>query len=206
MHKLISKLILVLICLLSCGCVATYRPIHPASLNYTVHDMQDGIGFSYKHDVLREKGNRKYANKEVKKELKLIAIKLTNNTDSAINVSRDLVFLTGQQQIFPMEPLAIKNTIRQVAPGYLFYMLLSFVNVTYYDDYRYETYPIGIIVAPIVTLATIGLATSANKNLLEELEENNIVNKTLLPGETAYGIIGIPHIGYDPITIKRTPY
>jgi hypothetical protein len=45
-------------------------------------------------------------------------------------------------------------------------------------------------------------AGGANQNFLKELNTFNLINKTIKPGETVYGIIGIRDIGYNPINIK----
>jgi hypothetical protein len=63
MKRLISKALILMYSFFFVGCAAIYKPINPPSLNYNSHDLQDGIGLSYKNDVLLEKGNRKYANK-----------------------------------------------------------------------------------------------------------------------------------------------
>ncbi|MDQ3535576.1 MAG: hypothetical protein M3421_08120, partial [Bacteroidota bacterium] len=54
MKNSISKILTFTLVIILSGCAATYRPIDPPSLNYNSHDFQDGIGFSYKYDVLRE--------------------------------------------------------------------------------------------------------------------------------------------------------
>nr|MDQ3394479.1 hypothetical protein [Bacteroidota bacterium] len=184
------------------GCAATYRPIDPPSLNYNSHDFQDGIGFSYKYDVLREKGNKKYAKKEDKKGIKLIAVKVTNNTDTVINIGRDAAFYSGQNQIFPMEPMAVKESIKQIVPGYLLYLLLTFLQLNVSSGDSGDSYPIGIIIGPGITIGNMAMAVTANKNMLTELYEYNILNKDIQKGETVYGIIGVRDMGFNPITIK----
>lgn len=84
-------IVLILTCVLG-GCASSYRPIRPSTLNYTAPVFGNGIGLSYKYDVLKERRNKKYAAKEADHGLKLIAVKLTNNTDTVINVGRDLIF------------------------------------------------------------------------------------------------------------------
>ena len=171
-------------------------------MNYNSHDFQDGVGISYKYDVLRERGNKKYANKETKKGVKLIAVKITNNTDSVINVGRDVAFYSGQSQLFPIEPMAIKESIKQIVPGYLPYLLLTFTNLYVAIGTSTETYPIGLVLGPAITIGNMAMAGSANKNMLNELYEYNILSRDIQKGETVYGIIGIRDIGYSPISVK----
>ncbi len=184
------------------GCAAIYKPINPPSLNYNSHDLQDGIGLSYKYNVLLEKGNRKYANKEYKKGVKLVAVKITNNTDSIINVGRDLVFYTGQKELNLLEPIAIKNSIKQIVPGYLAYLLLSLTYFNVSSGNTSTTYPIGLGLGPVITFGNMAFAATANKDMFNELQEYNVINRDIQKGETVYGIIGIRNIGSLPITIK----
>ncbi|MFO7657295.1 MAG: hypothetical protein R6W78_09525 [Bacteroidales bacterium] len=206
MKKAISKILTFTFVILLSGCAATYKPINPPRLNYTSHDLQDGIGLSYKHDVLRENGNNKYAKKEYKRGIKLIAIKITNYTDSVINIGKDAAFFSGQSQIFPMEPIVIKESIKQIVPGYLPYLIFTFTNLYVtkgtYNGVSTQTYPIGIVLGPAITIGNMAVAGTANKNLLDELYKYNILNRDIQKGETVYGIIGIGDVGYRPISVK----
>lgn len=202
MEKSISKLLTLASVIILSSCAATYKPINPPTLNYNSHDLQDGIGLSYKYDVLREKGNKKYAKKEDKKGIKLIAVKITNNTDSIINIGKDVAFFSGQDQIFPMEPIAIKESIKQIVPGYLSYLLLTFLQLNIYQGNTVDSYPIGVVVGPGITMGNMTVAGSANKNMLNELYEYNILSRDIQKGETVYGIIGVRDMGYSPISVK----
>lgn len=198
MKKSIATVLSLIIIIVFSGCSTSYRPINPPTLNYNSHDLQDGVELSYKYDVLREKGNKKYANKEIKKGVKLIAIKVTNHTGSVMNMGRDAAFFSGQNQIFPMEPIAVKKSIRQITPAYLPYLLLSFSFLSVGGD----AYPIGIALGPGLTIGNMLMAGSANKKMLNELYEYNILSRDIQDGETVYGIIGVRDMGYIPLTIK----
>jgi hypothetical protein len=52
-------------------------PINPAALNYLSKNTNNGVTFEYKYSLL----DKKVCKKEYKRNLKLIAIKITNNTD-----------------------------------------------------------------------------------------------------------------------------
>lgn len=202
MKNTISKILTLALVIILSGCAAKYRSINPQTIYYNSHDSQDGISLSYKHDVLREKRNRKYANKEHKSGVRLVAIKLTNNTDAIINVGRDITFYSGQNQIFPLEPMAIKESIKQLVPGYLPYLLLTFTNLYIRTGTTTETYRIGLILGPAITLGNMLMASSANKKMLNELYDYNILSKDIQKGETIYGIIGVRDMGYSPISVK----
>jgi hypothetical protein len=202
MNKLISSFIILSSIFIFMGCAASYRPINPPTLNYYSNDFQDGVGFSYKYDVLKEKGNKKYAKKEDKRNIRIVAIKLINNTDTTINIGRDLLFYSGQNQLNLMDPLTIKNSIKQVVPGYLPYLFLTLLQLNVSDGQTVESYPIGLVIGPAITIGNMAVAGSSNTSLFEELNEYNIIFKDIKKGETVYGIIGIHDEGYNPITIK----
>jgi hypothetical protein len=203
MKKLFLKTVILTVAFSLVGCAASYKPINPATINYVVHDFQDGIGFSYKYDVLRENGNKKYAKKEDKKGVRLVAVKVTNNTDTVIKVGDNYVFYSGQNQIIPMEPLAVKSSIKQIVPGYLPYLLLTFLQLNVNTPTSSDTYQVGYIVGPAVTLGNMLMASSSNTKMLEELNIYNILNREIKQGETVYGIIGIRDMGYNPISLKK---
>ena len=202
MKKLISKTLMIAFVVFISGCAATYKPINPESLNYTSNDVKEGIGLSYRHNMLQERGNKKYSKKEYKKGVKLIAVKLTNYTDSTINVGNDLLFYSGKNQVFPMEPMVIKKSIKQIVPLYLLYLLLTPLNLTITSGNSTTTYPIGLAIGPGITIGNMAFAGTANKKMLKELNEYNILDKDIKKGETVYGIIGVGNMGYDPISVK----
>jgi hypothetical protein len=172
------------------------------SLQYHSHELQDGIGISYKYDVLTERGNRKYAKKEKKYGVKLVAVKVTNHTDTPLTIGKDIAFYSGQYRIFLMEPTVIRNTLKQNASSYLFYLLLTFLNFSVTNDVFTQTYPVGLVLGPTVTLGNASLASSANKDLHYELNQHNMMNVKIGQGETVYGIIGVRDIGYYPISLR----
>jgi len=201
MKKILSIKILTIIFFLS-GCASTYKPIRPQTLNYTAKNEDDGVFFAYKYDVLAEKGNAKYAKREDKRDVKVIAVKLTNNTDRVLNTVDDLQFYAGSRSIFLLDPLTIKNTIKQPVPIYLLYLLLSFTNIYVTNNNSTQVYPIGLALGPGISVGNMVVAGSANTNFFDELSEYNIINYNLQPGETIFGIIGTGGINYDPLHVK----
>lgn len=200
-HQLLKSLFLICFIFLA-GCASTYKPINPQALYYTAHDLQDGISFSYKFDVLRERANKKYYKKEYKKGLKLVAVKVTNNTDTTIRIGQDVAFFSGQNELTLLDPMLIKNSIKQIAPAYLPYLLLSFLNLNVTTETSSESYPIGLFIGPGITLGNMLCASGANEKLLSELIRFNMINKDIAKGETVYGIIGIRSNEYPNLTLR----
>jgi len=103
----------------------SYKEIRPTEIYFSATSSNDGIDLAYKYDVLEERGNHKYPKKEERKGIRLVAVKLTNNSDTTINVARDLAFYGGENQIFPLEPKTIKNALQQQPILYILYMVFT---------------------------------------------------------------------------------
>lgn len=208
MTNTITKLFTIATAFILSGCAASYKPIYPVSLNYDSHQSKNGVELSYKYDVLRQNGNKKYAKKENKKGVKLVAVKITNNSQSVVNIGKNLTLYSGNNQIIPMEPLVIKESIKQIVPGYLPYLLLTFVNLTTTKSQNgtieQNVIPVGLILGPGITLGNMLIAGDANAKLLDELKLYNLIGRDIKPGETVYGIIGVRDMGYSPITVEVT--
>lgn len=202
MNKIFIQIYVVILAFILSSCAATYEPIFPPGLDYSARESTGGIDLSYKYDVLQSRGNKKYARKEDKKGVRLIALKITNQTSRTLKVGKDLEFLAGDNKLILMEPLATKNTLRQIVPGYLPYLLLSFINLQVTTDNSIENYPIGLAIGPGITLGNMLLAGGANKKMYEELLKYNIINKDIPAGETVYGIIGVRDTEYVPLGVK----
>jgi hypothetical protein len=201
MKKTLLQITLAFLVVFMSGCAASYKAINPTHLYYSAHSMRDGIEISYKYNVLQEKGNKKFSKKELKRDVQIVAIKLTNNTGRTVNIRKDLLFYAGDVPIYPMQPVDIKNAIRQSVPSYLPYILLTFVSVTGYEGASAVTVPVGLALGPGITAGNMAVAATANKHLLQELEQYNILDRDIAPGETVFGIIGVRHSGYGAITV-----
>lgn len=203
MRTLLSKLILLSVLILLSGCAAYYKPINPPGLEYTTHDIQDGVSLSYKYDVLRETGNRKYANKEQMSDVKVIAVRLTNNSDTVLNVGKDLFFYAKGNQLYLMEPYEIKTYLKQHAAGYIAYITIPIANLALTDGYTKGAFPITALFGSVLAIANTALAGSSNKEFMNELSKYSMLNRCILPGETVYGLIGVYDSFYIPISVKR---
>lgn len=206
MKNLLSKLVVAFSILLLFSCAASYKPISPSNLNYTANRLDDGIIFSYKYDVLLEKGNRKYARKERNHNVKVVAVKITNHSDQALKIGEDIQFFSGNNLLIPMDPNTLKREVKQSTASYLLYMLLTplKLNVTKTDEYGFETetYSIGYGVGPGVTLFNMAISGTANQNFSNEINNYSLNGTILEKGKTVYGILGFRNIGYDPLKIK----
>ncbi|HEX5171682.1 MAG TPA: hypothetical protein VFW11_21030 [Cyclobacteriaceae bacterium] len=183
-----SKLVLIIISMALFSCAGSYKAIKPATLSYTGEDDVDGLIASYRYDVLRETGNKKYANKELKKGIKLVAVKIENNTGRTISLRNDVRIYSGERQVLPLDPKIVHHSLRQPAPLYLLWGLL-WLTITNCDDDDCSVTPIPVGLG--IGLINVGIASSANSKFLDELYQTNILDKEIKAGETAYGLVGI---------------
>ncbi|MBP8783118.1 MAG: hypothetical protein KBG96_02705, partial [Paludibacter sp.] len=87
------------------GCAQPYKLIKPQKLNYYASNEHDQIGLYYQYDILRKTGNKKFANNERRKDLKLVAIKVINNSNRTINIGNNAAFFNGNKMIYPLDPI-----------------------------------------------------------------------------------------------------
>lgn len=201
---MILKTLLVIAIISFNGCAMYYRPISPDKVNYNILENHDGIELSYRYDLLRERGNKKMAKKELANGIKIIAVRLTNNTDTIVTVGKNIAFFSGLNEIVPLEPLDVKNKVKQSVIGYLPYFLGAFgnSNVTF-NGQLVSSFPFGLFLWPGIAIGNMVVANGANSNLLKELRAYDIVNMDIKPGQTIYGIIGVRDDSFVPLTIRR---
>lgn len=183
------------------SCAANYKMINPRGVNYQANSNDENVFFSYKYNVLEESGNKKYAKKERKKNLSVVAVKLVNNKTVPIKFAEDVKIYSGNEIVLPVESEIVKNELKQIAPLYLLYSLLW---VTIYDcdsngfDCSVTPIPVGLAIG----LGNMAVAGSANQNFLRELMANDILHREIQPGETVYGLIGVKDTGYNPLEFR----
>ena len=192
----------VIILFLLPGCVSTYNLFNPTSLQYDAKSSSNNITLRYKHDVLKARGNKRYVKKEEKKHITIIAISITNDTEGPITFGQNANFYQGNSKINLLETELIYASLKQPVAPYALYLLLTPLNGYYYDGYTTTVYPIGYLLGPGLALTYSGIAISSNKKFKNDLMENNLIGKTVLPGETIYGVIGVGRFGYGYIELK----
>lgn len=206
MKQILTNVLLLAFILSLTGCATRYRLINPTELNYPANSLDDGIQLSVKYDVLRSNSNRRYARKEQKRGIKVIAVKVTNLTDSVLHVGRDLTFYVGDQPMLMMDPNEVASTVKQSTLAYLPYMLLSFLKLDYMiitpTEYITGQLDIGYVLGPGITAGNMLKAHSANKKFRRELLDYDIIDRSIQKGESIYGIIAFRSYDYLPVSVK----
>ncbi|MEL0653340.1 hypothetical protein V6246_18105 [Algibacter sp. TI.3.09] len=182
------------------NCASGYKMIEPKSINYISTNETDNVKLEYKYDLL----DKKYAKKELKKGVKLVAIKITNNSEKDIMFGGDakLTYANGSE-IYVMENEKVFKTLKQSPASYLWYLLLTPMNFyTAENGQQTSSTPIGLIVGPGLAGGNMIAAGSANKKFKTEMLEYNINGTLIKKGETKYGLIGIKSDSFDSLKLK----
>jgi hypothetical protein len=187
------------------SCASSYKMINPNNLNYNSTDLDNGVSLSYKYDLLKKK---KYSKKETKRGVKLVAIKITNNSDKDLVFGQDisLTYENGNG-INIMDSDKVFKSLKQGTLGYLLYLLLTPAQLTKTETTNGITtteslFPIGLILGPGLAGGNMLAASSANTKFKNELLNNDLNGMTIKKGETKSGLIGIRTDNYDVIKIK----
>jgi hypothetical protein len=174
------------------SCASSYKPIRPetVSYDYTSTTVDSNLTTSFAYDVLTLRDNKKYAKKEVKSNLRVVSVKVVNNTSAPIHLGKDCRLLMGEREIIPLDPTIASKKLNQGVPIYLLYSLL-FLNITKQsgDGYSSKTSTTSIPIGLPIAAGNMMVASTANKIMRAELTGHNILNKTVGPGETAFGLL-----------------
>jgi hypothetical protein len=68
-----------------------------------------------------------------------------------------------------------------------------------------ETFPIGLIIGPGLAGGNVAVAATANARLKQDLLQFELFDKIIKPGETVYGLVAIPEMGFVPLRVVVKP-
>lgn len=179
-----TSLLLVSILLIT-SCASGYKTIEPKSINYVSTNQNNGVTLEYKYDLL----DKKYAKKEIKKGVKLVSVKITNESQKDLMFGREIkLTLENGQEIFMMENEKVFKSLKQSPASYLFYLLLTPMTFnTSNSSGNTSSTPIGLAIGPGLAGANLIAASSANKKFKTELLEYNVNGTLIEKGETKVG-------------------
>ncbi len=189
------------------SCASGYKPVHPTTVDYKSQVKEGDLVFQYKFDVL----SKKYARKQLKKGVKLVAVKFTNTSDKDLIFGKDFEIIYGNGNA--VEVLDVDqtfNALKQKGAFHLFYLLLTpmqfnsttSTNVGGRQLTETSSTPIGLVIGPALAATNIIVAGTANTKFKEEMLRNNIYGETIKKGDVKYGLLGIKSDSYDNLTIK----
>jgi hypothetical protein len=147
----------------------------------------------YKYEVLTDAKNNKNARKEEKFKVNLVAVKITNNTNSVINTN-DLEYLCGDNRVLPLSVEMTRKWLRQKGEFHLLYLLAT--PTRYYT--QANTPLVVMVIGPGLTLLNMVMANTANKKMVRNLNKYTIQNREIAPGTSFYGLAAFPGRRGDP--------
>jgi len=171
------------------SCASLYNVINPLNQEYFSLDESEGVTLEYKFDVLQ----KKYAKKEDHQSIRLVAMKVVNNSKKDLTFGNDLKLkLEDGTQIVAQENEEIFKSLKQATVSYLLYFLLSPIEFSgqFANGTRFNA-RIGSFAGFILATGNILTASIANQQFKKELQKNNLTGKLIKKGETVYGVVGI---------------
>ena len=186
------------------SCASGYKTIQPNTLNYLSSNEVGNVKIEYKYNLL----SKKYLKKELKKQVKLAAVKIKNNSDKDYVFGDNLkIVYSNGTQVDLIENSKVYAMLKQNTPIYLLYLLLTPMRFEVYETtngFRETTSstPIGLVIGPAIAGGNMIVAGSANNKFKEELTTYDLMNKTIKSGETKYGIIAINSNSSESLKLK----
>ena len=203
--KFIKFPLLILCAIMLTNCASSYHEIKPETIVYGSDNTDKNVILEYKYDLLR----KKYTKKELKKGVKLVAVKITNHSDRDLVFGKDikLNYASGNE-IYIYDNESVFKTLKQKPATYLLYLLLTPVNIFTTETNSYggsevtNTIPVGLILGPGLAGGNMIAASTANKKFKTEMLDYKITGTLIKKGETVYGLIGIETANFDAIKIE----
>lgn len=195
--------ILAIFTVLMSSCAAIYNPIEPSYLSYELAGNYNGLKLSYRYGILAELNNKRYARKESKQKIKLVAVKIENTSNKALVIGSDFNLTSNGQAIEFIKSAEAYQKLKQKnwpALGFLLLALTPPVQTT--NGASVADFPLGMVAGPMLAAGNIFVAINANKQFQSELQSNTILGSTIKPQETIYGIITLNSDQENPIEIK----
>lgn len=194
--------------LLFSNCASPYRVPESSGLNYISNTSNDGLQLFYKYDVLE----KKYAKKELRSGIKVVGLKIVNNSQSHYTFGENLIleYSNGKRvQLVPPET-AFKK-LKQGSAIYLLYLLATPLNLYTYstdsngNERETSSTPIGLILGPSLALGNVVASGTANAKFRAHLENDRLLGKTIAPGEVIHGFVPIKQESFDALHLKILP-
>mgnify|MGYP007014081734 CR=1 FL=1 len=134
---------------------AGYTMINPPRVNYTSSDVTDNVTLEYKYGVLENK----YVKKETQYQIKLLSVKITNNTNKDLTFGQNLKLqYSNGANADIVDNSTAYELLRQSSGSHFLYLLLTPLNFHTTDAQGRQTSstPIGLVLGPVLSLLNFG--------------------------------------------------
>jgi hypothetical protein len=198
----------IFISLLITSCASRYHTINPSTLNFPSVSSDSSILVEYQTNLL----SGKYAKREIKSDVYLIAVKITNNSGQDIIFRNNIKIFADEKEVTPIPLNSFYTATQQNPEKSLNLLFLTPLNVYTFSQttnggevtsQKNRFYPIGIVIGPALAFGNWATAKGANKKFQNELEENDILDRLIARGQTEYGLIAVKDFSSPNLTFKR---
>lgn len=204
--KRLPKLLILAVSIILNACASGYYNIAPdVSIGNIDNDKTGLLILGYKHSSFSASGNLRYYNSALKKGIAITAIELINNTPDTLHFGKNLDLFCNFKAAEIISP---KQTIKETGQKAGLYMLYNLGNLPVgYNTTDITTgaprraiflIPAGTQVAIINTLK----AFISNKRFYNDLEQFNIADMPIPPGDTIGGFISYRGEPGQPLFVK----
>jgi len=195
------KILLLCACICILGsCASSYHTINPNTLTYLSGSSDKSVNLDYKYNLL----SGRYAKREAKSNIKLLAVKISNNSGRDLTFGKDikLAYANGSEVMLADNTKVFDQT-KQHPAIYLLYLLLTPAKITTTSNgAQTSSVPIGYAIGPGIAIGNIAVASSANGKYKEELLKYDINGTVIKNGATIYGLIGINSGSFEGLKVK----
>jgi hypothetical protein len=196
-----KTIFLALSVLMLSSCASRYKTINPETVNYGNITQDKNFSLSYKYGVLQNR----YAKKESKKLIRLLAVKMSNNSGRDLVFGKDIKLkYTNNNDLTLVDGNLVYNEVKQGTLIYLLYLLLTPATLkTTTNGIETNSIPIGYALGPGLTLGNMASAGTANGNFRKDLQKYMIESGSVIKnGETRFGLVALRSDNYDTINVK----
>jgi len=198
--KTTKNLLLALSIFILGGCASGYQTINPNTLTYLSGSSDKAVNVDYKYNLL----NGRYAKREAKSTIKLVAVKISNNSGHDLTFGKDIKLVYGNgSEVVLADNAKVFDETKQHPAIYLLYLLLTPAKLTTTsNNMQTSSVPFGYALGPGLAIGNIAVSSSANGKYKEELTKYDINGTVVKNGETVYGLVGINSNNFEGIKVK----
>ena len=196
--------ILIFISLLFSSCASNYHLLQPRISEFSSFtENNEGVRLDYQSEVMNLKRNKKQVKQEIKYNLSVINVRITNHSGNLLEIGENVRFYSGDKPLFMYYSNDSYKQLNQKWGYHLFYLGLTPLSGTFMVGGLYAAGPIGLVLGPGLAIFNSLKARKANRLLQHELAENSLIGKKVLPGKSLSGIIVIEGKLDAPLYLKQ---